>query len=419
MYTGTLNNVQLVIDTEELVTITRSTLTNTGAGDMIRGLGGGYGTHNLILDHCTITGGTGHILDTEHYDHIEVRNCTIDKTAGFKLTLGNAGCTVKFLRNKVSNMQKGVSSTYGGSVVQLNHCTNPSVAEIGWNEVISIHGQHWMEDIFSIINAARVHIHDNYLDGNSRPDNQPGTNGTITLEPSSNNCLVENNQMVDVATGIYFPVDCPNNMARGNRLIQDGYIGDTGIQMGSGQGGMNLHPPPNGSRMTGNTVGYVDMNGDRTDWSHMGGAPNGDAAAEIAKNTTLPDPITRQMEKDERTRWQSEADGGGHQSWGVGADCRDPDCCIRRRRIHRRRERQLSAANLDGVRQSRYAVLRPAVSPRWPAVRGHRRRDGIPHGLDSSWCHYHRRNLAAVRHREGKQRWPLARCRLACRRRRL
>jgi hypothetical protein len=278
---------------------------------MIRGLGGGYGTHNLILDRCKITGGTGHILDTEHYDHIEVRNCTIEKTAGFKLTLGNDGCTMKFNRNKVRNLQKGVSSTYGGSVVQLNHCTNPGVAEIGWNEVISIHGQHWMEDIFSIINAARVHIHDNYLEGNSRPDNLPGTNGTITLEPNSNHCLVENNQMVDVATGIYFPSDCPSNTARGNRLIQDGFIGDTGIRMGSGQGGMNLHPPPNGSRMIENTVGYVDKNGNRTDWDVMTGAPGGNAAAEIALNTTLPSPITRQMELDQRTVWQQKLSQSG------------------------------------------------------------------------------------------------------------
>jgi hypothetical protein len=103
--------------------------------------------------------------------------------------------------------------------------------------------------------------------------------------------------MVDTVNGVHIPSGGHDNFIHDNRVIQDGKL-PNGQQMGNGYSCMSMlsDAGPN-NRWQGNVVGFVNRDGNRLDWWPM-------PASEIAQNTTLPGPITRQMELDESGLWQ-------------------------------------------------------------------------------------------------------------------
>ena len=136
------------------------------------------------------------------------------------------------------------------------------------------------------------------------------TQGGITLDypdgvgPLPHHNEIWNNQLVDTVNGIHIPDRAHDNFIHDNRVIQDGKLPD-GTQMGNGWSCMSQLPGAgSGNVWRGNVVGYVNRDGQRVDWWPM-------SQAQIDQNTTLPNPVTRQMELDEWTRWQAKLAANG------------------------------------------------------------------------------------------------------------
>ena len=264
---------------------------------------------NLTLRGVQGFGGDGYFIELEGHKSFVMENCTLEKTSGVRLNLDAPGSTTRITRNRARNIQTGPG--YLSAFVKFNW-VRQGAAEISWNEVINEYNNSHPEDIISLINSANVRVHNNYLQHNSTPGNAYNTSsqGTITLEQGSHDNVIYENQMVDTVNGVYFGPDEANNVAHHNRLIQDGLLPDGSTRMGNGYSGMSIHSGGVNNRMHDNVVGYVNRDGQRIDWWPMDGAPGG-AEQEIARNTTLPNPISSAAEQNERTLWLSKLAANG------------------------------------------------------------------------------------------------------------
>ena len=257
---------------------------------------------DLTLRHGWGYGGAGRFLELEGHKRFVMENCTLDKTSGVRLNLDAPSSVTRLLRNRHLNIQHDAGSAFG-NFVQCNWIRN-GVLEVAWNEILNEYDLSHPEDIMSFINSAGGHVHDNYLRHNSTPGNAYNTSsqGTITLEQGTRGFVVESNQMVDTVNGVYFGPEEVDNIARHNRLIQDGKL-PNGTRMGNGYSGFSNH---NGARnqMRENVAGYVNRDGQRLDYWPMD-------TSEIALNTTLPDPITKATEDAEWPLWQQKLAANG------------------------------------------------------------------------------------------------------------
>lgn len=316
----------VIINTSEPVTLLNCQLRNMVQGNQSP-LIFCNGTLDLTLEGCTFYGPQSpacRVLDVDRWTGFTMRNCTIEQTSGFSfsypLNPDGSGCS-RFLvtRNKWHNNQKLVASVDDthGQALQLRSAQVPAGSELSWNQVINEPGLSWQEDVFSLITVANLKVHDNYIQHQSTP---PGTllssQGPITTEQGCRDLEIYGNHMVDTPCGIgmYSGINC---IAHDNRLISDGYSADLGVRLqavpqnpGAGSGaGMYISTDSQNCHMHANVSGFVNSRGDKFDWA-LDGAPEG-AAAEGAKNTTLPSPITRQMELDEWARWQAKLAAAG------------------------------------------------------------------------------------------------------------
>ncbi len=179
------------------------------------------GFRALTVDHCTITGATFGI-----------------KAAGAQ------PATLAITNNKAVNLEDRASDGHGGLLNQrprlghfviLDHVVAAQGAEIAWNQDVQAIGTTSTEDAINIYESSGaqahpIHVHDNYLEGESTA--VPGKNytGTALIADGGNNpgaaltawVLFENNQIVATAgTGVGIAYGHDIN-ARDNRIVSCG-----------------------------------------------------------------------------------------------------------------------------------------------------------------------------------------------------
>lgn len=306
---STTTQAALTIATTEPVIIENSWFRNlAGGGRLIRNDPWGLNV-DVTIRRCRGYGGTHRFIELEGHRNLLIERCTIEKTGGIRTNVDQVGSSTIIRYNRHHNAQHTPEGF--GNFVQLNGTRNGTVL-IEWNEVQNEYNLSNPEDLISVISVRNATISNNMLWHNSIPGNPgPGTNGSITLETGSpgpcDNVQVEDNQMVDVATGLFWGTGTLNSNGLRNRLIQDGFLpppNDT-ERINSGQGGFALLSGCVNCHFHDNVSGYVDINGNRTDYVDLSGAGSPHTASqELGLNTILPSPITYQMELDEWTLWQ-------------------------------------------------------------------------------------------------------------------
>lgn len=304
----------VTITTTAAVTIRDSWIRNTSTGDLIKGTN--FQIRDLTLERTFCYGGTGRVFDAEGCQQITVRNCTIDRTSGIKIAATLAGSTILVTRNKQRNIQGPAG--YLSAFFKVAEVQNATI-EVSWNEIINEYNASHPEDIISLFKSANATVHNNYIQHNSTPGNAYNTSsqGTITVDypdgvgPVPHDITINDNQMVDTVNAVLIPDSAYNVMVRDNRLIQDGKLPDGVTQMGNGYSGWAILAGVGANcHMHNNVTGFVNRDGIRYDWHDVLAAPEG-RTAEIANNTTLPDPITAAMEADEWQTWLTKLSANG------------------------------------------------------------------------------------------------------------
>ncbi len=179
------------------------------------------GFHALTVDHCTITGAT----------------------FGIK-AVGAQPATLTITNNKAINLEDRASDGHGGLTNQrprlghfviLNHVVAALGAEIAWNQDVQAIGATSTEDAINIYESSGtavhpIHVHDNYLEGESTAVSGKHYTGTALIADGSNEAnaastawvVFENNQIVATAgtgVGIAYGHDIT---ARNNRVVSCG-----------------------------------------------------------------------------------------------------------------------------------------------------------------------------------------------------
>ena len=320
VYTGAFGG-QVTISTTDAVTLSGCSLTYTG-GTIIKT--SASKPPNLTIDHCTISGGSGRIIDADAFSRIVLKNNTIEKTAGVTL-VGNGD--VIFLRNRHHNIQRAPGSV--GNFLQVRLWTTGTF-EVAWNEIINEYNQSDPEDVFSIYHSSNTWWHDNYIQGHFQPGNGPGSSqNTITLDgyggsgqPVSNN-RIEGNILVRTLSIAVFPTStgpASGNVFLNNHVVNAGYLDDGVTRNYYGYQGMSVKPGGTNNQAHGNVLGA--MNG--TNWGsgrgndgNFDGEPrgNGDGVATGAwtDNNRLKygQTITRADENAETQRWRDKVAAAG------------------------------------------------------------------------------------------------------------
>ncbi|HVZ83914.1 MAG TPA: hypothetical protein VG893_09580 [Terracidiphilus sp.] len=179
------------------------------------------GFHALTVDHCTITG-----------------------TAFGIKAVGAQPSTLVITNNKAVNLEDRASDGHGGLLNQrlrlghfviLDHIVAASGAEIAWNQSVQAIGTTSTEDAINIYESSGspahpIHVHDNYLEGQSTAVPGKHYTGTALIADGASTpgaaptawVLFENNQVVATAgtgVGIAYGHDIT---ARNNRVVSCG-----------------------------------------------------------------------------------------------------------------------------------------------------------------------------------------------------
>jgi hypothetical protein len=299
----------ITVDTSEPVRIVDSTIVNLAGGHLIELAYSAQG--NVTVDHVFGYGGNGRFLLAENFKSVTVRNCTIDKTSGIKLAVPVSGSSVLITRNKHRNIQRG-NPNYG-NFVQFAEVRTATV-EVSWNEIINEYNQSEPEDLVSIFKSANIRVHDNYFQGQYSPNNtSTSTQNGITLENGFNptpglethNNEIWNNQLVGTIGGVGMFPGTRDNYAHDNRIVQDGFLPDGVTRIGAGYRGMSIQQGTTNNRASGNVVGFVNKDGVRYDYGFDG------APGELARNTSLPNPVTKATEDNELGLWRAKLASNG------------------------------------------------------------------------------------------------------------
>lgn len=214
----------IVVDANANVTIRNVTGTAldpgvTGASRGAFVLASGF--RALTVDHCTITGAT----------------------FGIK-AVGAQPATLVITNNRAINLEDRASDGHGGLLNQrprlghfviLDHVVAAQGAEIAWNQDVQAIGATSTEDAINIYESSGspahvIHVHDNYLEGESTAVPGKKYTGTALIADGSNTAnaaptawvLFENNQIVATAgtgVGIAYGHDVT---ARNNRIVSCG-----------------------------------------------------------------------------------------------------------------------------------------------------------------------------------------------------
>jgi hypothetical protein len=275
---------------------------------------------DLTIRRCTINGvdawDSPRWLTARDWKRLVIENNTIVNTRGIELWPNSVSSPItSIVRNRHVN-PKG--TTNGGSLgavgnfVQLRRIGQSTPIEIAWNEIVSEYGRSNAEDVFSIYQTAHTRIHDNLVNGQSKPPSFSGSSqNTITIDPNGEpNTLfdnrIERNFLIDAyAAGMFGGND---NSIHSNFIISDGFIGASGVRMPHGYEGIWIAPGYSNNHGHGNLVGYIGAQG-RVD-GRFTGAPEGDAG-EWANNTHFAGTPTRQTELDHVAMWRARAAAAG------------------------------------------------------------------------------------------------------------
>lgn len=334
----------VMVRTREPVIIENSVV--RGRGDLIRGE-----EANLTLRNTTgyglnpLTGGAfpGRFLSVYRAVNLVVENNTLRGTSGMYVNLfvgdSAAGQTLKFLRNRVSNVDgrfvtqlgKLTGKRYYVQAIQLNAVNRVPGIEIAWNEIVNAPGQSAVEENISMYEsggtaASPVQIHNNYIDGAYavRPLNdREYSGGGIMLgdglqtdmnvvggyvDVYDNQILRTSNQGIAVAGG-------HNQRVYGNRIISSGRLpsgeinphANVGIYVWNSQ-----DRSPQGSAtffnnsVQNNLIGWTRFDSRGQVYYNNLWTPSCLAArGNICKdNQDWPVPISQEVERQELTLWQ-------------------------------------------------------------------------------------------------------------------
>lgn len=338
------NKAAVEIETSEPVIIEYSRIESRGP--LIRGR---YARANLTVRHTRGVGlnpnlpvskkrHPGYFVHLEEFQNAYIHNNELTGTAGiyFRRYLGNAarGHTVRVLRNRARNIDGRYSTGkdqfsntefYRVQFVQFNDVKDIAKAEIAWNEVINEPGKSRVEEninMFSSRGTAQspISIHDNYIQGAypAQPTSRGYAGGGMMLGDGSASSLAAaggfvrafNNQIVGtsnqgIAVAAGHDIEVFNN-----RVISSGLLPD-GRPIGSQNVGIYIWDLY-GDQRRGTYFNNVARN-NLIAWAKPMQSPTaqnpiwrpGCAPNKCNGNTTMPGPITLQVEAEEYKRWRA------------------------------------------------------------------------------------------------------------------
>lgn len=323
VYSGDWTDVS--VQTTEPVVLEKGTLTGTANVTAVC---------DLIVRNLRVTGpdtweSPRWLVVNNGWKRLEVSNCTIMNTRGIELWPNTQPSPVTLITRNYHRNIKGNGITPVGNFVQLRQIwgspkwgppvnPNPGLIEISWNEIVNEYQKSNPEDVISIYKTAKTRVHDNLINGQSKPSQFTGSSqNTITIDPADEPNLLFDNQII-----ANFVIDAysigmfggNNNLFKENYVVSDGYLGDSGVKMIYGYSGMFISSNGTGNQAVDNHVGYINgtMHGSqRVDYQEDGGTWMG--------NTHLPAPITRQTELDHIAMWRKRVSDAGI-TIGAGGD---------------------------------------------------------------------------------------------------
>jgi len=290
----------------------------------------------------------GRFLTTFNPNNLDIENNTLNGTSGMVVVNygGNGGSnqTIKILRNLGNNIDGRFSDGNGGfssdpqqgvgwdyaEFVQLNQVQNVAGIEIAWNQIINSPGQSRVEDNISILQTSGTQqspllIHDNYIQGAypAHPTDKGYSGGGIMLgdqtlgsPPTSPDTAAGfvhayNNQVVSSANYGMAIAAGHDNIISNNRVVSTGHL-STGEALPGGMGiyvwdeyGEASHGFFYNDYARDNVIGAVNGNlGTRSDTWFPNCSVDTNNQSLCVNNTSLPDAITLDMEKNEYTSWQ-------------------------------------------------------------------------------------------------------------------
>lgn len=351
------NTAAVTVNTTEPVVIENCTISSRGPLIMTA-----QNHASLTVRNCTGTAlnpnvskkTPGRFLTTFNPNNLDIENNTLNGTSGMSVVNyggnGSSDQTIKILRNLGNNIDGRFSDGNGGfssdpqygvgwdyaQFVQLNQVQNVAGIEIAWNQIINTPGQSRVEDNISILQSSGTQqspllIHDNYVQGAyaAHPTDKGYTGGGIMLgdqtagsPPTSPSTAAGfshafNNQVVSTANHGIAIAAGHDNIISNNRVISTGHL-STGEALPGGMGvyvwdeyGESSHGLFYNDYARDNVIGVVNANlGTRSDtWFPNCSSANNQSLC--VNNTSLPDPITQDMEKNEYTLWQQKVSQNG------------------------------------------------------------------------------------------------------------
>ena len=276
----------------------------------------------LTVRQCKVTGpdtwdSPRWLVVNQGWDRLEVSNCSIENTRGIELWPNTRPNPVTLVTRNYHRNPKGNGITPVGNFIQLRQIwgspkwgppvnPNPGLIEISWNEIWCEYQKSNPEDVFSIYKTARTRIHDNLINGQSKPSQFSGSSqNSITIDPADELDLLYDNQVIGNFVIDAFSIGMfggNNNLFQDNYVVSDGYIADSGVKMPYGYSGMFISNKGSGNKAINNHVGYIGSQG-RVDYQQEGGMWTG--------NVSLPGPITRQTELDHIAMWRKRVSDAG------------------------------------------------------------------------------------------------------------
>lgn len=354
-YTGNWQSLDpktpaVLIKTSEPVVIESANIRS--AGHLIQGFGLNLtvrNTRGYALNPNSSDSVPGRFLAGEEFFNIIIESSYLEGTSGIYLRkfVGNpeTGQTIKVLRNKVRNIDGRLSDGSGGystsgfnfvQFVQFNGVIHVPNIEIAWNEVINEPNKGRVEDNISIYKSSGtlsspIEIHDNYIQGAyAFPATGAYSGGGIMLGDGNGPTLddvpgyvkAHDNQVVSTGNyGLAITSGHDNEIYR-NRVVSSATLADGSIITMDYANGVNVNDA-NGDRQRGlffgnyaddNTVGLLRPTGSklvRSDYWTPDCAVDGSGISKCIGNTSLPDPIDRELELAEYSLWQQKLQAAG------------------------------------------------------------------------------------------------------------
>jgi hypothetical protein len=326
----------ITIYTNEPVEITGSTIVS--AGDMIKCYGGTQvKVNNSSFYGAPPTGNNqwGRVINDYSPQNLLFEHNYIDHTGGILIdhwqgTKPTDKLVIRY--NKGLNCDRRKSDGSAGdrrAFIQLNTVMGLKNSEIAWNQFINQPEKSFVEDNINIYNSGGtketpLKIHDNYIFG-AYPipitaETYSGSGITVDGNKEGGGTYATTSQFVNAFNNqVISTCNAAMNIAIGhdihysnNRMISSGMLED-GRQLTTFWGGCSIWNGSNlgsdvfkNNSIKGNVIGYVHKGtkvpyDNRQDYVVVNGSP---ISVGSTDNTSLPNPITLETEKNEWVLWQ-------------------------------------------------------------------------------------------------------------------